>query len=404
MNKHVLYLSYDGMTDPLGQSQVLAYIKELTDHGFTFHLISFEKKDRFEKDGEHIKNLCDKVGIKWHPLFYRKNPPVLSTLLDIASMKKEAQKILDQYPIAFIHCRSYISGLVALDIKQKTGIEFLFDMRGFWADERVDGKIWSLKNPIYKYIYNYFKKKEKQFFNESKHIISLTHKAVDEIKSFGLSNVNAEKISVIPCCVNTELFDTQSISNSLTLDIRRNLGLGVNDYIIGYVGSLGTWYMLPEMMQLYAQLRKAKGNTKFLFVTREDKENIYSAARKEGVPENEIIISSCMHHEVPAYMSLFNLSIFFILPAYSKMASSPVKQGELMAMGIPIICNAGVGDTDRIIEEGNAGIVLANTNQESFKNIHIPQFNTDNIKNYAKDKFSLKNGSLKYLIAYKKFF
>jgi len=27
MNKRVLYLSYDGLTDPLGQSQILPYVK-----------------------------------------------------------------------------------------------------------------------------------------------------------------------------------------------------------------------------------------------------------------------------------------------------------------------------------------------------------------------------------------
>ena len=51
--KHVLYLSYDGMTDPLGQSQVLPYIIGLSQEGFQFTLISFEKKDRYESH-KHI--------------------------------------------------------------------------------------------------------------------------------------------------------------------------------------------------------------------------------------------------------------------------------------------------------------------------------------------------------------
>ena len=43
MNKNILYISYDGITDPLGQSQILPYISELSRKGLKFHLISFEK-------------------------------------------------------------------------------------------------------------------------------------------------------------------------------------------------------------------------------------------------------------------------------------------------------------------------------------------------------------------------
>ena len=44
MAANILYLSYDGMTDPLGQSQVLPYLAGLSKKGFRFHLISFENK------------------------------------------------------------------------------------------------------------------------------------------------------------------------------------------------------------------------------------------------------------------------------------------------------------------------------------------------------------------------
>ena len=46
-------------------------------------------------------------------------------------------------------------------------------MRGFYADERVDGGIWNKSHVIYKNNYNYFKSKEKEFLQESKHVICL---------------------------------------------------------------------------------------------------------------------------------------------------------------------------------------------------------------------------------------
>ena len=59
-------------------------------------------------------------------------------------------------------------------------------MRGFWADERVDGKLWSLNNIFYKKIYRYFKKERKEFLQFSDYTISLTKTGKIEIESWSL--------------------------------------------------------------------------------------------------------------------------------------------------------------------------------------------------------------------------
>lgn len=79
-------------------------------------------------------------------------------------------------------------------------------MRGFWADERVDGGLWKLKNPIYSMIYRFFKQKEKDFLQYSDGIISLTNAAKTEMMRWNLPEVNAEKIDVIPCAADFDLF------------------------------------------------------------------------------------------------------------------------------------------------------------------------------------------------------
>ena len=108
-----------------------------------------------------------------------------------------------------------------------------------------------------------------------------------------------------------------------------------------------------------------------------------------------------MHHEMPSYMSLFTCAIFFILPAYSKKASSPTKQGELMSMGIPIICNDGVGDTADLIRKYNAGLVIPS---EEILTYDISESNFDRNQTIegAKSYFGLQNGVNAYFSVYKK--
>ncbi len=390
------------MTDPLGQSQVLPYLKGLSKEGYNFHLISFEKPDRFKAHAETIRKICKESNIEWHPLSYTKNPPVFSTLWDVRKMKSLALKLHKQHRFEVIHCRSYLSALVGLHFKRRLQVPFLFDMRGFWADERIDGKIWELKNPLYRSIYNFFKKKEKQFFRESDHIISLTHNGKEEILGNICPDLSEQKITVIPCCVDLELFNPKKIKPEEQQQLKNKLGINENEFIIGYVGSIGTWYMLPEMLQQFKAIKKTTENARFLFVTGENKETIYAEAIKKGIQSSDLIITSCLHKEVPLHVSLFNAGIFFIRPTFSKKASSPTKQGEIMAMGIPLICNAGVGDTDRIVRNYSAGIVIDELNNMPEEIIELMKHSFDPAKTMqgASEFYGLNEGVKRYLSVY----
>lgn len=401
--KNVLYLSYDGMTDPLGQSQVLPYLKGLSKQGYKFHLISFEKPDKFAQHEAHIRSICEASGIEWHPLSYTKKPPLLSTLWDVYKMNKRAFSLHKNHGFSIVHCRSYISAMVGMAMKRKTGSRFVFDMRGFWADERIDGGIWSLKNPVLKSVYNFFKKKEKEFFREADHIVSLTHNGKQEIESWPELQHKKLKIQIIPCCVDLELFDPAKVSAAKLQQLKNELKISADDFILGYVGSIGTWYMLPEMLDYFKVLKQSNPKAKFLFVSGENPDNILEKAKAKDIDPKDIQVVSCLHKDVPLYISLFDLSVFFIRPTYSKKASSPTKQGEIMAMGIPLVCNQGVGDTDFIVRKYHSGEVIETLETRAYQQSVATEksYDIQQIKDGAEDFFSLEKGIASYLQIYR---
>lgn len=400
--KSILFISYDGMTDPLGQSQVLPYLKGLSAAGYKVNLISCEKKERFSQFHTTIQVICDEANINWRPINYTKKPPLFSTIWDIRQITKKAKEIYETQPFQLVHCRSYIAALVGFKLKNKFGIKLLFDMRGFWADERVDGNIWNLKNPIYRLIYNYFKRKERHFLEHSDHIISLTQNGKNELLSWGLKNVSENKITVIPCCVDLELFNKRNLNSDIIQQKKIELNFQESDYIVGYVGSIGTWYMLPEMLDYFKAVKRNKPTAKFLFVTGEAPHLIHKHALEKKIQLKDIIVTSCQHKEVPYYISLFNESVFFIRPSYSKKASSPTKQGEIMAMGIPLVCNAGVGDTDIIVERYQSGSIVRSFTTQSYQEIAQTKIPFDQVttQNGALEFFSLNEGVEKYKMVY----
>jgi len=404
-NKRVLYISYDGMTDPLGQSQVIPYLSGLSDQGFEITLLSFEKRERYEKNAQLISGILSKKNITWAPLFYTKRPPVLSTLLDVSKLFLRATRLHRLKKFSLVHCRSYISALAGLHLKRKFGIKFIFDMRGFWADERIEGKIWDLKNPLYRIIYNYFKNKERQFFEEADYTISLTEYARDTIHRWPEIKGNPIPIQVIPCCADLSLFDYHTVSKEKTADLKKQLSISDGDFIVSYLGSIGTWYMLDEMLDFYNEVLSLKPNARFLFITPDEPKSIEKAAAGKNISADKLVIRQATRAEVPLFLSLSDMALFFIIPTFSKTASSPTKQGEIMGMGIPLICNSDVGDTDRIVEDTGCGAIVRTFDHVGYMTVlsrldDLLHIDREHIRAGAEKYYSLQNGVKKYLFVY----
>jgi glycosyltransferase involved in cell wall biosynthesis len=407
-SKRVLYISHDGMTDSLGQSQVLPYIIGLSKYGYQISLISLEKKEKFSKLELEIHSLCKSNNIEWHPISYTDSIPVLKTLIDLIRISKKAKSLHQINNFNLIHCRSYLPTMVALQLKKKWNVPILFDIRGFWLDERVEGKVWSKKNPIIYLIYNILKIKEIQLFKKTEGLVSLTNKAIPTIKKYiGNSTIN-KIIEVIPCCVDTDFFNYNLIEKTNQQFYRQKLKIDENDFVLTYLGSLSTWYMPNEMFDFFKILSAQKKGAKFLIITHEDPTPYLKIASEKGIDLNKIVFTSAQRKEVPTLISLSNASIFFIIPTFSKSASSPTKLGELLGMGIPVICNAGVGDTDAIIRDTKTGIVVNEFNNINYDETIDELLKTVNaydkkyLRKQAIEFFGLEKGIATYLKVYKK--
>jgi glycosyltransferase involved in cell wall biosynthesis len=333
-------------------------------------VISFEKKNS--------SNLTLHKNINWHPISYHKTPPILGTLWDLNLLSKLTAQLIKQFQIDVVHCRSYITSLIGLEAKKKYGLKFIFDMRGFWADERIEGGIWDIKNPIFKLIYKYFKRREREFIQEADHIVSLTESAKLEIRSNEFLAGNRKDldkvISVIPTCVDTAHFNFEIISKNKQDELRNELQIEQDEYILLYLGSVGTWYILEEMLSFFIQLKLQKPKCRFLFITTENSLLILNQykllcnSKNINFNKDDLIISKAERKDVPLYISICSSSIFFIKPTYSKKASSATKMAEIIAMGKPIITNTKWGDIEQQIGS-DIGIIIPDFSDHCYNKV-----------------------------------
>lgn len=363
--RSVLYLSYDGMSDPLGQSQVLPYLAGLTKHGHRITLVSFEKKERTAAEMEAARQACAAAGVDWHPLRYHKRPPVLSSMVDVAAMRRKAEQLHRDRRFDWVHCRSYLPALVGLAMKRRRGLRFLFDMRGFWADERVDGGLWRLANPLHHLVYRYFKQREADFLREADHVVSLTQAARVILAARADGRADPRPISVIPCCVDFAAFRPPTAAARAAA--RQALGIAPGRRVAAYLGSIGTWYMLDEMLDCFRVQRERDPDALFLFITRDKAEPILRAAAARGIPHSAIAVRAASRAEVPQFVAAADYAVSFIRPTFSKIASCPTKLGECLALEIPVLINGDVGDVAAVIRDTAGGVLVGRFDDEAYR-------------------------------------
>jgi len=153
-----------------------------------------------------------------------------------------------------------------------------------------------------------------------------------------------------------------------TLDdhhLRKELALPENAPVIGYLGSLGTWYLVEDMLRCFANWRQ-KRPLVFLILTGENPESVYEMTHKCGVSRDDLRVLSARREDVPAYVQLMDVGLFFIQPCYAKQASSPTKLAEFLAAGKPVVTLGGVGDLDTQLSEQPFAQVLSDTTESEY--------------------------------------
>jgi glycosyltransferase involved in cell wall biosynthesis len=359
----VLYITYDGLTDPLGRSQVLPYLQGCAARGHHITVLSCEKSDRFLASGRTVEELCRKSGIDWRPRRYHKSPPIISTIYDARGLTRAAARLHREHNFDLVHCRSYISAIAGLKLKRSQGVPLLFDMRGFWPEEKTEGGAWDLRNPLYRAVYRYFKRLESDLLRESDHIISLTEAGKSQLLSRPECAGQPDRISVIPCCVDFHHFQLAAQSCAAA---RARLGIEPDVPVLTYLGSLGGNYMLDQMLDFFSVYRGRHPTARFLFVTFENPESIRKAALDCGVDPTSLIIRAAAREEVPSTIAASDIGIAFKQPSFSALATSPTKIGEMLAMGISVVANGGVGDVEEVITSLAAGAVVRSFDESGY--------------------------------------
>jgi glycosyltransferase involved in cell wall biosynthesis len=347
----VLYISYDGMLEPLGQSQVIAYLEHLADE-VQFHLISFEKPADWADSGRRaaVSDRLARAGIAWHPLRYHKSPTLPATMFDIAQGLRKGLWLAARHKVRIVHARSYIPGVIALAVKRTFGARFLFDMRGFWADERVDAGLWRADGALYRSA----KRVERQLLAAADHIVTLTHASEEELRHWPYLRKSKAPVSVIPTCADLDRFTIQGPPPR-------------DPFVLGYLGSVSGRYSLDDILRCFLVFRERLPDSRLLIVNRGEHDLVRNYSVAKGLDNGAVDLIAAQHSDVPKHISRMSAGLALYKPAYSEMACAPTKLAEYLGCGVPCVGNAGIGDMASILTDNQVGVALTSFSEAELR-------------------------------------
>jgi glycosyltransferase involved in cell wall biosynthesis len=358
MSTSTLYLCYFGLREPLVQTQVLPYLRELAASETRVSLLTFEPSLKQSWTPEQLAAETARLsgeGIRWSQLEYHKRPSIPATLYDVLAGALFAAREVRRGRVRVLHARAHVPMAMALAARALSRCRTVFDIRGLMADEYADAGVWPEGSLPFRLV----KRLERAGIRRADRLVVLTRRMRDWLVSEG--HAPADKIEVIPCCVDFSRYahtDERADAPAANEDSRGR-------FEVVYAGSVTGLYLLEEMGRFFREVRAREPRAFLRILTKSPAVEAANVLRRAGVADADFWVGGVPAKEVPAYLAGARLGLSFRKPTFSQIAASPTKIPEYLAAGLPVVSNAGIGDTDELIETEGVGVLVREFDADS---------------------------------------
>jgi len=289
-------------------------------------------------------------GIEWHPVSYHKRPPVLSTLYDIGVGSVMAAMLAKRSRATFIHGRASVPSAIAALSAKLAGTRLFIDADGPLSQEYLDAGVWS----EHSFGHRLTKWGERRAMELADVVAVLTNHRKRQVAPW----LSETPIYVLPCAVDLKRFRPMPEHRQALRD-----ELGLKGTVFVYSGKPGGWYATEEMVAFVAAAKDVFDPLTLLVLTGEEPTAFAELCGRAGVP---FVTRAVPPAEMPAYLSSADVGLCFLRPFPSKLSCSPIKLGEYLACGLPVVSTSGCGDYDDLIPAESLGLVVSSLERDTY--------------------------------------
>lgn len=350
--RRILFITWDGEAQSYLTSLFLPIFARLRELNVEVHVLqfSFASADTIER----TRSVARELGI---PYQHRPTPnrfrtpllPALSVWGAIECLRYTAKHQIDAWmPRSLVP-----ASMVLMARRLKPDVPVIFDADGLMADERLDFAGWSENGLPYRAL----RRVEASLLEASTETLVRTRQAA-RILAERVEPRQRERIErtihVIPNLKNETLFAPATAEENR--ETRQQLGIADETLMLVSVGSLAAQYFPEQQGRLVKKLLERNIPVHWLVLTGHEDEARRVVEVLE-LPRNSVTIRRVPATDIPQYVSAADVGLALREAAFSQLAVCPIKIGEYLLCGTPVLATRGVGDVDEYINP-DCGMLL----------------------------------------------
>ncbi|TVP53947.1 MAG: hypothetical protein EA341_00520 [Mongoliibacter sp.] len=379
----LLFISWDSATSNYLESLFFPILKGLQEKGeVQAHVIQFSwaGKNEVKRIAELAKNL--EISYTHHKV-KRKPFAGLGALEAVYRGVFFIKQYIEKNGVEMVMPRSTMPATMVnrlWDWLKKKEVQVVFDADGFPLQERVDFAGMDKNGLYYKLLHG----EELKMLQRADRIL-VRSKAAKIQHSKELGQENAPNIFLVANGRDASHFKLDLENREA---IRKTLELREEDLLWVYTGTIGPQYRLDDMLALFQKHWKKHPRSKFVILSISKHVDL-KAFSKEF--QKAIIFKNVAFTEIPHYLSAADLGLSLRQAAPSISGLAPIKTGEYLMMGLPVIVSPGVGDTDQLLKDKDFAFFWESGKEESLELWlqKVKQLDPSGIRQFAQTHFSL---------------
>lgn len=395
VKKKLLFVTWDSDQSNYLESLFFPILKGLGDAvGVETHVIQFSWAKPQEVN--RIRHLAAAMGIFYtqYPI-HRKPIAGLGVLWTVYQGVRIVRDYIQTHGVGILMPRSTMPAMIVnrlWDWLKRVNVKVVFDADGLPLEERVDFA--GLKTKSYQY--RKLKAEETRMLKKADMVLSRSLAAI-EIHLQNIGEFHRAKFLKVSNGRDADFFRPDP---DIRIQVRTSLGLAESETLWVYTGSLGIPYEVDRMLLLFGKYHAKHPRSKFLILTRQ------GDFLKGKIPDSisdAVIVKGGTFYEIPKYLSAGDVGLSLRKFAPSLAGLAPIKLGEYLLMGMPVIASRGVGDTEQQLDSKEFAFFLDPDNEEACLEWleGIKDLDSGNIGEFAIAEFSLERAVRDYMPIFK---
>ena len=246
---------------------------------------------------------------------------------------------------AVLHARGYQAALVACEARDLEGARWkvLHDVRG---DRSAEVASHGGELPA-----DRVEELEREAFRRSDAHAVVSGLLAEVVHARGASG----EAEVFPCAADTERFrpDPQARRSR-----RDQVGASDESFVLGFVGSVAGWQRPDALLRLFQLVAERESDPHLLVLT--PAVDAFRELLIRELPEGaRWSVRFAPHDEVPSWLNACDATALLRDRDAVNRVASPIKFGESLACGVPVLLTRGIGDASSLVASGGLGALFS---------------------------------------------